>query len=356
MYIGFMEGSIAMNTTGKRKVMFAVVGCGRISIAHLQGIKNAPDCELAAVCDIVEERAREAAVSNGLGKWYTSLEDMLINEAFDVLCVCTPSGMHCDHTLLATKYKKHVLCEKPLDVTKEKIDKMIQSCKDAGVLLGGIYQRRTTAAAIETRNAINLGKLGQLVIASASLKYYRDQEYYDSADWRATWELDGGGALMNQGIHGVDLLQWMAGDVESVFARCTTLVRKIDVEDTAVISLKFKNGSLGTIECATSVYPGQDTIFSLHGEFGSIVIGDKGFYTWDFINSKEPAPAAGEGFGGINCGWSDTFSGHTKQIQDMAEAVLYARQPMVPGEEARKAVDLILAIYESSKKGTVVRL
>jgi len=351
-----MEGMNNMSKLEEQKVRFAIVGCGRISAAHLDGIKNAPNAELAAVCDVVEEKAKEAAKGNGLEKWYTSLEEMLEVEKFDILCVCTPSGMHCEHTLLAAKYKKHVLCEKPLDVTREKIDMMIKACKEAGVLLGGIYQRRTNAAAIHTRNAIQSGKLGQLVIANASLKYYRDQEYYNSADWRATWELDGGGALMNQGIHGIDLLQWMAGDIESVFARCATLVRNIKVEDTAIISLKFKNGSLGVIEGATSVYPGQDTIFSIHGEYGSIVIGDKGFYTWKFLNSNDPVPEAGDGFGGINCGWSDTFSGHTKQIQDMAEAVLYGRQPMVPGEEARKAVDLILAIYESSRKGIEVKV
>lgn len=339
-----------------KKVRFAILGCGRISSAHLDAIKNAPNAELAAVCDIVEENAKAAAVSGGLDKWYTSLEEMLQKEEVDVVNICTPSGLHCENVVVAAKAGKHILCEKPLDVTKEKVDLMIQACKDAGVLLGGIFQRRTSAAAIHTRDAVREGKMGNLVIASAYLKYYRDQEYYDSADWRATWELDGGGALMNQGIHGIDLLQWMAGDIESVFARCATLARKIEVEDTAVISLKFKNGALGIIEGATSVYPGQDTVFSIHGEKGSATIGDKGFYEWSFLGSEEPAPEAGEGFGGLNCGWSPTYSGHTIQVQDMAEAVLYGKQPMIPGEEARKAVDLVLAIYESSRKGIEIKL
>jgi len=247
-----------------------------------------------------------------------------------------------------------VLCEKALDVTKEKIDKMINACKEAGVLLGGIFQRRTSIGAINMGKAIQEGKLGKIVMASAYLKYYRSQEYYDSDSWRGTWELDGGGALMNQGIHGIDMLQWLAGDILSVNARCATLARNIEVEDTAVITVKFKNGALGVIEGATSVYPGQDTIFSVHGEKGSIILGDKGFYAWDIMGSDEKHPDAGEGFGGLNCGWSSTNTGHILQVQDMAEAVLTGRQPMIPGEEAQKAVNIILAIYESSRTGSEV--
>ena len=339
---------------GERKVQFAVLGCGRISSAHLKAIKDAPDAELAAVCDIEEELARQVALDYGLSRWYTDINEMLKSENIDVVNICTPSGLHCEHTVIAAKAGKHVLCEKPLDVSKEKIDTMINACKEAGVLLGGIFQRRTNIAAINMRNAISEGKLGKLLIASANLKYYRDQKYYDSACWRATWELDGGGALMNQGIHGLDMLQWLAGDIESVFAKCSTLIRNIEVEDTAVIALKFKNGALGVVEGATSVYPGQDTTFSIHGEKGTIILGDKGFYAWDILDSDEKAPEAGDGFGGANCGWSSTNTGHTLQVQDMAEAVLEGRQPMIPGEEARKAVNLVLAIYESSRIGKEV--
>lgn len=340
----------------EKKVRFAVLGCGRISSAHLKAIKDAPDAELAAVCDIEEEMAKQVALEYGLSKWYTGINEMLGSENIDVVNICTPSGLHCEHTVISARAGKHVLCEKPLDVSKDKLNIMINTCKDSGVLLGGIFQRRTNIAAISTRNAIREGKLGKILIASANLKYYRDQEYYDSACWRATWELDGGGALMNQGIHGIDMLQWLTGDIESVFAKCATLARDIEVEDTAVITLKFKNGALGVVEGATSVYPGQDTVFSIHGEKGTIILGDKGFYAWDIFGSDEKAPEAGDGFGGPNCGWSSNNTGHTVQVQDMAEAVLEKRQPMIPGEEARKAVDLILAIYESSRAGKEVWL
>lgn len=340
----------------KRKVRFAVLGCGRISSAHLDGIKNAPNAELAAVCDIVEEKAKEAALKYGLEKWYTDFETMLASEDIDVVNICTPSGMHCEHAVIAAKAGKHVLCEKPLDVTKEKLDLMIKTCKEQNVLLGGIFQRRTSNAAIITKNAVSQGKLGKIVLADAYLKYFRSQEYYDSDEWRGTWELDGGGALMNQGIHGIDLIQWMAGEVDSVYAKCETLARNIEVEDTAVIIVKYKNGALGVIEGTTSVYPGQDTIFSIHGDKGTISFGDKGFYAWEFEGSDEKAPDVTDGLGGLNCGWSPEFQGHTKQIQDMAEAVIYGRQPMIPGEEARKAVDIILAIYESARTGKEVKV
>lgn len=340
----------------KRKVRFAILGCGRISSSHTDAVKNAPNAELAAVCDIDEEKARKTALENGLNKWYVRLEEMLEKERIDVVNICTPSGMHCEHTVISAKAGKHVLCEKPLDVTKEKIDMMINACKEAGVLLGGIFQRRTSTGAINMRKAIQEGKLGRIVLASAYLKYYRSQEYYESDSWRATWELDGGGALMNQGIHGIDMLQWLAGDVVSVNARCATLARDIEVEDTAVATVRFKSGALGVIEGATSVYPGQDTIFSVHGDKGSVILGDKGFYAWDICGSDEKTPDAGEGFGGLNCGWSSTNSGHTIQVQDMAEAVLTGRQPMIPGDEAKKAVKIVLAIYESSRTGKEVFL
>ncbi|MFU0799922.1 MAG: Gfo/Idh/MocA family oxidoreductase [Xylanivirga thermophila] len=341
---------------GKGKVKFAVLGCGRISEIHLKAIKNAPNAELAAVCDIVEEKAKQAAIANGLDRWYTNLDDMLAKEDIDVVNICTPSGMHSEHAIAVARTGRHVLCEKPLDVTREKMEDMIDECKRSGVLLGGIFQRRTSSAANNTKKAIEGGKLGSLILADASLKYYRSQEYYDGDPWRGTWELDGGGALMNQGIHGIDLIQWMMGGIDSVYANCATLARKIEVEDTAVILVKFKNGALGTIEGSTAVYPGQDTIFSIQGEKGTISFGDKGFYCWKFMGKDEEAPEVSDSLGGINCGWNDLNFGHTIQVQDMAEAVLENRQPMVTGEDAKKAVEIILAIYESSKTGKEVKL
>lgn len=340
----------------KDKVRFACLGCGRISSAHLDAIKNVDTAELAAVCDIDERKAREAALGYGLEKWYTSFDEMLSNEDIDVVNICTPSGLHSEHTIAAAKKGKHVLCEKPIGITKDQIDRMLAACKKEGVIFGAIFQRRTSLAAIHTRNIIQQGKLGKLVLASAYLKYYRSQEYYDSDDWRGTWKLDGGGALMNQGIHGIDLLQWMVGDVEKLYARCRTISRRIEVEDTAVINVKFRNGSIGVIECATSVYPGQDTIFSIHGEKGTISFGDEGFYKWCVEGEDENPPEAGGGLGGINCGWTDTNNGHILQVANMVQAVIHCTEPMVTGEDARKAVGIILAAYESSMTGNEIFL
>ena len=336
-------------------VKFALIGCGRISPNHLDAIKNAPNAELVAVCDIIEEKAKKVALENGLDKWYTDMEEMLEKEQIDVCCILTPSGMHSDHACIVAKHKVNVLCEKPLDVSKEKMQKMIDCCKENGVMLGAIFQRRTFESAIATKEAIESGKLGKVTMADASLKYYRDQEYYDSGEWRATWALDGGGALMNQGVHGIDMLAWMMGGIESVYAKCEKLVWDIEVEDTAVALVKFKNGAIGVIQGATTAYPGLDTIFSIHGSEGSISFGDEGFYYWKMKNPENKMPHTEGSMGGVNCQYANTNC-HLYQIEDMANAVLENRDPMITGEEAKKSVEIILAIYESSRTGKEIYL
>lgn len=331
----------------KKYVKFAIIGCGRICENHTDAIKHAPDAVLVACCDVVEEKAKRVAQSENCN-WYTDIETMLNSEEIDVCCICTPSGMHCEHACIVAKHKVNVLCEKPLDVTKSKMETMIACCKENGVKLGGVFQRRTFDGAIKTKEAIEKGYLGKIVLADAYLKYYRSQEYYDSGDWRGTWELDGGGALMNQGVHGVDMIDWMMGGIEYVDARCETLARDIEVEDTAVVRVKYKNGAMGVIEGTTAAYPGADTIFSIHGTEGSIIFGDKGFYLW---NVKDiPKPEITGSMGGLNCQYSTNNYGHTYLIQNMAEAVLYNKEPMITGTDAMESVKVILDIYESSNQ------
>ena len=337
-------------------VRFAIIGCGRISLNHFDAIKNAPHAKLQAVCDIIESRAKNAALENGLDKWYTDIETMLENEQIDVCCILTPSGMHCEHTCMVAKHKINVLCEKPLEVTSEKMEKMINCCKENGVKLGAIFQRRTYDGAIRTKEMIESGKLGKVTLADASLKYHRDQEYYDSGEWRATWELDGGGALMNQGVHGIDLLSWIMGGVKSVYAHCERLAWDIEVEDTAVVTVKFKNGALGVIQGTTTAYPGLDTVMSFHGTSGSISFGDDDFYYWKLEDETIKQPPIYGSMGGENCQYNTTNFGHTHLVEDMALSVLEDREPMIPGEVARKSVEIILAIYESSRTGKEVFL
>lgn len=333
----------------EKQVRFAIIGCGRISGNHIDAIEHAPHAKLVACCDIIEEKAKKVSEETGC-KMYTDIDTMLDSEEIDVCCILTPSGMHSEHACKVAEKKINVLCEKPLDVSEEKMQKMIDCCHKNNVKLGCIFQRRTFEAAIKTKEAIEKGYLGKVTLADAYLKYYRDQEYYNSGDWRATWELDGGGALMNQGVHGIDMINWMMGGIKSVNADCRTLAWDIDVEDTAVIRVQYNNGAMGVIEGATSVYPGLDTIFSIHGTEGSITFGDEGFYTWKLKDKSIPMPEVSGSMGGENCQYSTTNYGHTCQVEDMALSVLENRAPMVTGEDAMNSVKIILSIYKSSKE------
>ena len=338
------------------KIKFAIIGCGRISWNHLDAIKNAPHAELVAVCDIIEEKAKKAALENGLDKWYTDAKTMLESEKIDVCCILTPSGMHCECACLCAEHGVNVLCEKPLEVTKEKMQKMIDCCRENNVKLGAIFQRRTYDGVIKSKEAIEKGYLGKVTLADASLKYYRDQEYYDSGEWRATWELDGGGALMNQGVHGVDMLSYVMGGVHSVTAICENLVWDIDVEDTAVVMVKFKNGAVGVIQAATTVYPGLDTVLSFHGSEGSVSFGDESLLIWELKNKEIKPPVICGSMGGQNCQYSSTNYGHITLVEDMALSIIEDRDPMITGEDAKKSVEIILAIYESAKTGKEIIL
>ncbi len=337
-------------------IKFAIIGCGRISPNHLDAIKNAPHAELVAVCDIIEEKAKKTAVENGLDKWYTDAKTMLESEKIDVCCILTPSGLHCECACLCAEHGVSVLCEKPLEVTKEKMQKMIDCCRENNVKLGSIFQRRTYDGVIKSKEAIEKGYLGKVTLADASLKYYRDQEYYDSGEWRATWELDGGGALMNQGVHGVDMLSYVMGGVHSVNAICENLVWNIDVEDTAVVAVKFKNGAIGVIQAATTVYPGLDTVLSFHGSEGSVSFGDESLLIWNLKNKDIEPPVICGSMGGQNCQYSSTNYGHITLVEDMALSIIENRDPMITGEEAKKSVEIILGIYESARTGKEVIL
>lgn len=332
-----------------RQIKFALIGCGRISTNHIDAIKNAPHATLVACCDIIEEKAKKVSDETGC-RYYTDIEEMLLNEEIDVCSILTPSGMHAEHACIVAKHKINVLCEKPLDVTAEKMQKMIDCCKENTVKLGAVFQRRTFEAAIKTKEAIENGYLGKITLADAYLKYYRNQEYYDSGEWRATWELDGGGALMNQGVHGVDMINWMMGGIESVDARCERLVWDIEVEDTAVVRVKYKNGAMGVIEGATTAYPGLDTVFSIHGTRGSVSFGDEGFYYWKLEDKTIPMPEISGSMGGLNCQYNTTNYGHTYLVEDMAMSVIEDRNPNITGEDAKNSVEVILNIYKSSKE------
>ncbi|MBM4040595.1 MAG: Gfo/Idh/MocA family oxidoreductase [Planctomycetes bacterium] len=347
------------------KVGFAVVGCGVIGPWHAKAISLAPQAELIALCDIEIVKAQKLAAEHGNVPCYSDHRKMLKNELdIDCVCACVPSGLHWRIAVDAAKAGRHVLSEKPLDITLRTMDKMIETCCARKVKLGCIFQRRTMAMTKTARQIIQEGRLGKLVLADCYMKYYRSPGYYRSAGWRGTWELDGGGALMNQGVHGIDQLLYVAGDVAVVTAHAAPLVRDIPVEDTAVAILRFKSGAFGVIEGTTSVTPGMSCRTELHGENGTLIFNDSGLVKYALADEKagvakdvelkiaedEPPKSTASDPKALS------VLGHLIQVMDMADAIVEDREPMVSGEEARKAVELILAIYKSAKTGKTVKL
>lgn len=345
-----------------QKMGCGVVGCGNAGLWHMKSILNIPEAQLVAVSDSVEERGKKTGEKYGV-KWYTDFNNLIEDDNIDLVHVCTPSGTHGEVTIAAAKARKHVLVEKPMEITLEKIHKMITACREANVKLGAIFQNRFTDSVSRVKKAIDDGKFGKLVLGNMIGKCYRPQEYYDSADWRGTWKWDGGGTLMNQHVHGIDLLQYFMGPIESVFAYTETLVRNIEVEDTAVVSFRFKSGALGIIEGATSVYPGSSPRYEIHGDRGTVIMEGVDIIRWEFEGeeplqgerkTKPVSEIEGEpekpGIPGIIY-----KEGHKRQIKDMIEAIKEDREPKINGEEGRKAIETILGIYQSAKTGRRVK-
>jgi len=344
------------------RIGFGMVGCGVIAPFHATGIKETPGAFLAAACDPNEEAAKGFSASHGSIPFYTDLEEMLQRDDVQAVCICTPSGVHSDQAVMAARAKKHVLCEKPLDITLPKIDRMIRVCREEGVKLGGIFQRRTYEATRKAREAVQGGLLGKMVLGDVYQKFYRSPEYYRSGAWRGTWALDGGGALMNQGVHGIDILLWIMGDVKSVIAKADHLVRDIEVEDTAIAIVTFENGAFGVVEGATSCNPGEVAKLELHGEKGTIILTDSGIVRWAVakgdrhLAQDEKMASAEERAHGVSDPRAISAEGHVALIRDFVDAINNNREPMVTPESARKPVELILAIYESARTGREVTL
>jgi predicted dehydrogenase len=289
---------------------------------------------------------------------------MLAHPGVDIVCVCTPSGAHRDPAVKSARAGKHVVVEKPLEITLARCDAIIEACESAGVRLCTIFPSRFTSANVRLKEAVTGGRFGRLTLGDTYVKWWRTQEYYDSGGWRGTWNLDGGGALMNQAIHNVDLLYWLMGDVESIVAQTATLAHhRIEVEDTAVASLRFKNGALGVIEAATSAYPGLLKRTEIQGDRGSARVEQDDITLWEFqekVPSDNEIFAAMAGQTGFKAGASDprgiTHVGHRDQLIDFVEAIDKGRDPLVDGKEGRKSVEIIRAIYRASESGQAVKL
>jgi predicted dehydrogenase len=299
-----------------------------------------------------------------LGVDHHSLDDLLARPDLDCVCVCVPSGLHADVGARALESGKHVLVEKPIDVTLDAADRLIEAGRAAALRLGVISQHRWDPGAIEARALIESGRLGDLLLADAYVKWYRTDAYYASGDWRGTHRLDGGGALMNQGVHSVDLLLWLAGPVESVFARAGTFAHVgIEVEDVAVAVLRFAGGALGVIEASTAAYPGFAARLELSGTGGTVILEDDRLTARmlkDERGEASPYGAAvrtGQPQGGAAADPSRlAHAGHREQIADFLRAVDEGREPAVSGRDGRAALELVLAVYQSAKSGKEVTL
>lgn len=338
---------------------FGIIGCGVIAFTHASALKQlkGEGCNLYACCDIIPEKADQYAKDHGVEKVYYDHHDLLADPNVDIVCVCVPSGLHGEICIDASNAGKAIVCEKPMEITPEKIARVIDTVKKNGTKMQCIFQRRLMPVAIAVKQLIQDGALGRVCLAEARLNYYRDQAYYNSAGWRGTWELDGGGALMNQGVHGIDLILWMLGDeIDTLYGKAQTLARDIPVEDTAAALLHMKSGALCVIEGATTAYPGFSTTFTIHGEKGTVAFDDQHIIAWDFID-QENAPARpdlGEAVGGAKNPIDIGIYGHICLLRDIAEAVRDGRAPMLPPEEAALAVKVICGIYESSRLGKSV--
>jgi predicted dehydrogenase len=344
---------------------FGIIGCGMIAEFHTRAINEIEGSQVvAAFSRTPTNGAKIAALAGGGCRVYDDLDAMLAHPGLDVVCICTPSGAHMEPSVQAAKAGKHVVVEKPLEITLARCDAIINACDEAGVRLCTIFPSRFTPANIALKTAIDTGRFGRLTLGDTSVKWWRTQQYYDSGGWRGTWKLDGGGALMNQAIHNVDLLQWLMGDVDSVLALTDTLAHeRIEVEDTAVAALRFKNGALGMIEAATSAFPGLLKRTEIHGDRGSACVEQDDITLWEF-QLKAPSDAdihaAMAARTGFKAGASDprgiTHIGHRDQLTDFLQAIDSGRAPLVDGREGRKSVEIIRAIYRSASTGAPVRL
>ncbi len=344
-----------------RRIRTGLIGCGKIATIHAMALNSLPEAEFVACCDQDIERARATATKYNVPMVFDEAGALLREAGVEAVLICTPHPAHEALVVAAANAGVHVLCEKPISVTVDAANRMVDAAKDAGTVFSVIFQRRFWPASQRARRAVEAGKLGNLTLGECSVRIWRSQEYFASDTWRGKWETEGGGVLMNQAVHAIDLLQWLMGRPTEVYGQFSTLRHGayIDVEDTAVATLRFSNGGLATIQAATTVQPASGFRVVVHGDKGPTVS------IWE-VN---------EGEQGINDVWTlpgeDSFRSvweweekdkpgfplfHVLQIQEFLQALIAGRQPAVTGEDARVSLEIIQAIYQSSRTGQPVHL
>jgi UDP-N-acetyl-2-amino-2-deoxyglucuronate dehydrogenase len=334
-----------------------ILGGGNISETHARAARETEGVEVAAVYGHNREKAARLGQLYG-GKVYEELQAFLEHKPLDIVLIGSPSGLHAEQGIAAAQRGLHVLVEKPIDITTKRVDGLIDECSRAGVKLGVFFQDRVAPQIRKLKEFVEAGRLGKLILVSGRVKWYRPSDYYGNSGWRGTWALDGGGALMNQGVHTVDLLLFLLGDVERVSAKAITALHNIEVEDTVVATLEFANGAIGTLEAATSVYPGYRRRVELTGTEGTLILEHDRIITADL---RTPIPdLVGPTEENRNPNASSPIisdvGGHRKILEDFLRAIETDGRPLCDGQEGRRSVELVQAIYESSRTGQPVRL
>ncbi len=338
------------------EIGFGIVGGGMIGAVQAAAIEQISGAKLLAVCGRDENKAAEFAAKFGCAS-YTDYDKFLQHPGLQIVNICTPSGTHAELGIRAAEAGKHVLVEKPIEINLERADALIAACDKAGVKLGVIFQSRFLPAVQRIKRAIDEGRLGKLMLGDALVKWYRAPEYYAPGSWRGTLKMDGGGALINQAIHTIDLLCWMMGPAESAFAMKAALrYPHIEAEDTLVGTVKFQNGALSVVQAATSAKPGFKRRLEISGERGSIILDGDAISVWAIDGEDSNLGEAEQLTDGSANPAAISNEGHRRQIEDMMHAVIENRAPMIDGREGRKSLELVVALYEAANEGKPVKL
>jgi len=340
---------------------FGIVGCGMIAEFHARAIQEIRGAKLVACHDVDRGRAEKLASSFGCDP-FDDLDAFVAHKHLDIVTIGTPSGAHLDPAIRAMRAGKHAIVEKPLEITLSRCDRMIREADRRKVALAGIFPSRFGEGVGTVKAAIEEGRFGRLTLGDATVKWYRTQAYYDSGGWRGTWDLDGGGALMNQSIHTVDLVQWLMGPIAEVSAVMGCLIHsRIEVEDAAVAAIRYRSGALGFFEGTTAAYPGLPKEIHISGEKGTAMLRDDAITFWKFAGETRKDDGIRQKFapgGGPGAGAADpraiSFAGHQRQFEDFLRSLRQGKGPLVDGREARKAVEIIIGIYISAIAGRPV--
>ena len=344
------------------KFRVGIIGAGVISGYHSHAIEAQPDGVIVAVAD-KHCGSRETFAEKHKCECYEDYNKMLERDDIEAVHVCTPSGLHAEHAIASLKAGKHVLVEKSMAITIKDAVEMIKTAREYDRKLGVIFQKRVDEAPNRIKKAIADGLFGKIIFGDASIKYWRNEAYYDSADWRGTWAHEGGGATMTQGTHGIDILIYMMGDIEKIYAKMDTLGHgNIEVEDTAVAILTYKNGAYGRLQTATSCNPGQGNVIEINGTHGSVTLVEDTITSWAVSDSKETVAVETivdvKGKAGTAASDSKTFpvEGFIKQVANFISAVRTGEELICSGEEGLRSLMVILGLYESARRGEEIYL